>query len=116
MLKKLWRLILRLFNFKDKGEGVPQGLEVYDENGVVTLSTNDRTTIFIDTVTLTPTKKQVILSDDIFSKNTAFFIHINNTDALTPSYAGLKLTASGSSLTVSASNVYRNSELIIGVY
>lgn len=116
MLKNIWRLILRLFGLKDKEAKVPQGLEVYDERGAVILSTNDRVTIFVDTVTLTPTKKQVVLNDQVFSKNTAFFIHTNNTDALSPSYNNLKLVASGDSLTVSAEAVYRNSDLIIGVY
>lgn len=74
MLKKLWRLILRLFNFKDKGAKVPQGLEVYDETGSLAVGTSTKLSMIVDRINIPDTTGSITVANDLFLTNEVYVL------------------------------------------
>lgn len=116
MLKRLWRLILRLFNFKDKGAKVPQGVQVFDDKGVIQLDTSDRVTNLLTTVERSGSSFEVVYSNDLFLSNDYFYI-------LSPPYVPMNnavlmvdTSISGNTLTISVTNNDRPRKIYIGTY
>lgn len=123
MLKILWRLILRLFDFK-KGAKVPQGLEVLNSDGIVTLDATTETSFFIGSDFVTPSKKTITLKSDVFLTKNPFFIVVPRPDTDGdidlrgyPEFDGINESLTGSTYSLTFSDV-RVSKLniIIGAY
>ena len=116
MLKKLWRLILRLFNFKDKGEGVPQGVQVFDEDGVVQLDISDRVTNLLTVVERSGSNFNVTYSNDLFLSNDYFYILSPPNVPMNNAVLMVDTSISGNTLTISVTNNDRPRKIYIGTY
>lgn len=120
MLKKLWRLILRLFNFKDKEESVPQGLEVRDSDGNTVSATSSRLSILVSKIPITGTNKTYTVTDSLFLTNDVFVIAPQVPQVMTLDPVTFNHTLSGDKLTITTSNMKYDpanpSSILVGVY
>ena len=77
MLKKLWRLILKLFGFKGKEDKVPQGVQIFDENQEVIYDVDSQAVRFcgiIDGGTIqNPISGSVTVPEEYFTGNNKVF-------------------------------------------
>lgn len=120
MLKKLWRLILRLFNFKDKEAKVPQGLEVRDSVGDIISTTDSRLSILVSKIPITGTDKTYTVYSSLFLTNDVFVIapqvpHVQTLNPVTFNHV-----LSGDKLTITTNNIKYDpvspSSILVGVY
>lgn len=77
MLKKLWRLILKLFGFKGKEDKVPQGVQIFNEEGKKIYDINSQAVRFcgvIDGGTVdTPVSGSVTVPSEFVQGNNEVF-------------------------------------------
>jgi len=116
--KNIINAIRRLFGAKEeqKEVDVPQGLQVWDENGGIQIDTTTRTSIFIGEIELTPSSKSATISSNLFGTNTPFYVVLRGVSHNRP-LTGISTSSTSSSYTVSAQSVNATSvKIIIGVY
>lgn len=119
MLKKLWRLILRLFNFKGKGAKVPQGLEVWNEDGTrLVIDENTRPTIVVDVIPINKSSGTYTLKSDLFLNNDVWII-APQTNLIQNIRPTARYSVSGDTITITTKNqsvTTPNKVIYIGVY
>lgn len=108
MLKRLWQLILRIFNFKAKEEKVPQGVQIFDENENVIFDAGDHAARFCGVIVGGTAKNPIsgtvtIDPQYMTEKNEIFYIFPQGIktmwDSLLKAIAYCEITVSGNSLT-----------------
>ena len=99
-----------------KENNMPQGLQVWDENGLITLDTSNRVTTLLAEFERSGDNFQISYANDMFMNNNYFYI-------LSPSTLGAKGTPLivetdlvGNTLTISVENNDRPRKIYIGVY
>lgn len=76
IFKKIVNAIRRLFGWKDKKKEVevPQGLQVWDENGSVVMDTTTKISTIVDRVYITGGSGSFTVVNDLFVSGTPFAI------------------------------------------
>lgn len=74
ILKKIFNAIFRLFRRKAKDGDMPQGLEVFDENGVVVMNTTTKISVMVGRVSITSSSGSFTITSDTFISSTPFVI------------------------------------------
>lgn len=116
LLRGFINAISRLFGWKTKENEVPQGLQVWDENGGIQIDATTRTSIFIGEIELTPSSKIATISSSLFGTNTPFYVVLRGVSH-NRALSGISTSSTSSSYTVSAQSVNAASvKIIIGVY
>lgn len=91
---------------------MPQGLQVWDEKGVITLDTNTNTGTLVGKVELKGPNKSVNVVSDAFTQGTPFYIV---TPIARPINNAVKVVFNGNNATVSINNVDDDITVYLGV-
>lgn len=74
LLRGFINTIRRLFGWKIKENELPQGLEVFDENGDVVMNTTTKISVIVGRVSITSSSGSFTITSDTFISSTPFVI------------------------------------------
>lgn len=98
---------------------MPQGLQVWDADGVPQLDVTNRITTFIGTYTITNANPRVVITSTLFATNTAFFAKNLNTAQGNPNNTNESIeiqTATTYTLEFKRLPPNTNYQIYVGVY
>lgn len=114
--KNIINAIRRLFGWKNKEDDVGQGLQVWDENGVNILDTDNRITNILDIKKVTTATASITYTSSLFLTNDYFYIVSPNSLKLRAFPLKVNTILVGDTLTISVENNTENLYIYIGVY